>query len=166
MDVILNGHSHAYDIGILDQERVFSYVAAFGLFSAVSYTTSQDYKNVLGKFAYFLEGVKDLLNIQSYHIVGQADGQPFEGNYIFGAISNTFSIGGLLKMPNNPLDLHNILMALNTQNFEHEFLEFHKAANIQLDFEDEVDWSLDGEHAKTRKNVKIQNQKKAIHILI
>lgn len=184
-DVILEGRISSFDIGILNNQNVFSYVAAFGLFSAVSYTTSQDYKNVLGRFAYFLEGIKDLLHIQSYKVSGHADGAQFSGEYIFGAVSNSFTIGGLLKldieqeqlrdgllelllvrMPKNIVDVSTILHALNTQDFDNEFLEFHKASKMELEFEEPLDWSLDGEHAKTDDKAIIENQKKAIHIFI
>ena len=52
------------DIGAFNGD-FFVYVAAFGLFTEVSYKTSQEWKNVLGHAAYILEGAKCLHDIPS-----------------------------------------------------------------------------------------------------
>ena len=57
-EVVVNGWDFACDIGSFscnDVDDVFVYIAAFGIFTDVSYETAQDMKNVLGPLAYLLE---------------------------------------------------------------------------------------------------------------
>ena len=88
----------SYDIGKFGDEY-FSYVAAFGAFSWLSYTTDQKVKNVLGHTAYILDGIKDLSKIKPIHMRFTADGVVHEDDYIFGAVCNSLSIAGTIEMP-------------------------------------------------------------------
>ena len=49
---MVSGKSYGVDIGKFGDERYFVYIAAFGAFTEVSYSTPQDIKNVLGHQAY------------------------------------------------------------------------------------------------------------------
>ena len=79
-------------------ERNFVYVASFGAFTKTTYTVQQDIKNMFGHFAYLLEGVKNLDTLCPYRMKITADGEVFDGEYLFGAISNSTSIAGLMKL--------------------------------------------------------------------
>ena len=81
-------------------ERNFVYVASFGAFTKTTYTVPQDIKNVFGHFAYMLDGVKNLDTLCPYRMKITADGEVFDGEYLFGAISNSTSIAGLMKLSN------------------------------------------------------------------
>jgi diacylglycerol kinase family enzyme len=85
------------DIGWFSN-RYFSYIASFGAFTAASYSTPQSTKNALGHAAYVFEGVKDIVNIRPHHIHMEADGNTYDGFYIFGAITNATSVGGIVKL--------------------------------------------------------------------
>ena len=61
----------------------FVYVAAFGLFTEVSYQTSQQMKNILGHAAYILEGAKHLMDITSYTMKVSHDGEIIEDEFIY-----------------------------------------------------------------------------------
>ena len=110
---IINGQVRTVDIGLFDDKRYFSYIASFGAFTGTSYSTPQSYKNIIGHLAYVLEGMKDIPNIRPYHVKVEAGGQVYEGDYIFGAVSNSLSIGGLLKLDTNRVDLMTVCLRLS-----------------------------------------------------
>ena len=94
---IASGQPHALDIG-RHNDRYFAYVASFGAFTRSSYSASQAAKNALGHFAYILEGLGDLDSLRPYNCRIEADGETFEGDFIFGAVCNSTSLGGLVKL--------------------------------------------------------------------
>ena len=73
-------------------EDNFIYVAAFGMFTDVSYETSQDLKNILGHLAYVMEGAKRIFDVKTYHLCVEANGEVHEGDYIYGMITNSHSV--------------------------------------------------------------------------
>ncbi|MBR1457552.1 MAG: YegS/Rv2252/BmrU family lipid kinase, partial [Oscillospiraceae bacterium] len=103
------GKPTRYDIGRFG-DQVFSYVAAFGAFSWLSYTTDQNLKNVLGHTAYILDGIKDLSKIKPLHVKLTVDGSVYEDDYLFGAVCNSTSIAGTLVNTFAPLLLNSIMM--------------------------------------------------------
>ena len=133
---VVEGTPRPLDIGRFN-DRYFSYIASFGAFTRASYATSQSLKNALGHFAYILSGVKEIASIRSKHLrLTLADGTVFEDDYIFGAISNSTSVAGLLTLapdlvdmndglfevllirkPKNPLELSDCVLALTTQDY-------------------------------------------------
>ena len=148
--------------------RYFSYIASFGAFTAASYSTSQTAKNLFGHVAYLLEGVKDLANLiprrASFDL---ADHTHREGEYVFGAITNTTSAGGVFKLPadrvsmsdglfelflvhhpKSAADLNKIATALLSQDFDNcPLIELHHTTSVKVTLEENLSWSLDGEEA-------------------
>ena len=129
-DVAVNGEIFSCDVGRFNKD-IFVYIAAFGLFTDVSYQTKQEIKNVLGHLAYVLEGTKRLFNIPSYNIRVTHDGEVIEDEFIFGMVTNSRSVGGfknmvgkkvvfddgefeatLIKKPKNPLELQGLFLPL------------------------------------------------------
>ena len=158
------GEPFCCDIGRFNG-RYFTYVAAFGLFTEVSYETPQPLKNTLGHAAYILEGAKSLASIKIYHLKIICDGEETEGNFIYGQCSNSTSIGGILNigrtgvqlndglfevilihMPENLLVLNEIIGSLMTQNLENSsHIFFRRAKSVTVVAEDPLPWTLDGE---------------------
>ncbi|MDO4173655.1 MAG: diacylglycerol kinase family lipid kinase [Eubacteriales bacterium] len=158
------GKPFCCDIGRFNG-RYFTYVAAFGLFTEVSYETPQPLKNTLGHAAYILEGAKSLTSFKSYHLKIVCDGEETEGNFIYGQCSNSTSIGGILnigrtgvqlddglfeviliRMPENLLVLNEIIGSLMTQNLENsKRIFFRRAKDVTFISEDPLPWTLDGE---------------------
>ncbi len=157
--------------------RHFTYIASFGLFTAVSYSTPQASKNLLGHLAYLLEGVRDIANIQPYHAAFTLDGdQRLEGDYVFGAITNTTSAGGVFKLPAQSVsmsdgefeillihhprsmsELNRIITALATASFEScPLIEFHHVTAVTATTEKPLSWSLDGEEARAGTSIDIR----------
>lgn len=121
------GAPYPLDVG-RHNDRYFAYVASFGAFTRSSYSATQAAKNALGHFAYILEGLGDLDSLRPYRCAVEADGEHFEGEFIFGAVCNSTSLGGLVKldpacvrmddgmfellllrMPKSALDLQNLI---------------------------------------------------------
>lgn len=166
-------------------DRHFIYVASFGAFTRSSYAAPQAAKNALGHFAYILEGMKDLNTLRPYKIKLTADGEVLDGDYLFGAVCNSTSIGGLMKLnpervvlddgkfellliPNikSPQDLQNLVLALLDQHYDREGLIFRHVSSIQLETQEELPWSLDGEYAASCPAVSIRNCQRALTMLL
>lgn len=174
-EIIVNGMPSPLDVGRFDK-RYFTYVSSFGLFTAASYATDQDIKNLLGHAAYVFEGIKDLSAIKPYHMRFVSENKTYEGNYIFGAIANSTSFGGiiklkqelvslndgmfevlLVKMPKTLVDLNVIINSLTTSNFNNDRFEFFKASKLEITPSEPTAWSLDGEYMRTESTVKMEN---------
>lgn len=172
---IVQNHPHMLDIGQWNQ-RYFTYVASFGAFTKSSYSAPQAAKNALGHFAYILEGMLDLNSLRPYRIKLTADEENLDGEYLFGAVSNSTSIGGLMKLdpervvlddgkfemllvpnPKTPAGLQNLIFALLNQHYDSEGLVFRHVSSVRVETEEELPWSLDGEYAPSVPVVEIQN---------
>ena len=172
---IANGLPRPLDVGKFG-DRHFTYVSSFGAFTATSYTTAQDVKNILGHTAYVFEGIKDLQSIKPHHLKFVAGNTVYEGDYVFGAIANSTSFGGivklkselvslndgffevlLIKMPKTLVDLNVIINALTTSNFENKSFEFFKTSGVTITSDEPIAWSLDGEYMRTEGEVAMTN---------
>lgn len=181
---IVNGEKIPIDIGSFNG-RKFSYVASFGAFTQTSYATPQNVKNSLGHLAYILEGMTSITSIKKEHISVEADGQLYEDDYIFGAVSNSTSLAGiitikpeyvdmndgffellLIKSPKNIIDVTKIVNALTTQNYESDMLTFINAKKFKIRAGSDVPWSLDGEYQKGSDEICIENLHNAIEIFV
>ena len=100
---IASGRCRRYDVGVFG-DRVFSYVAAFGAFSWLSYTTDQNLKNVLGHTAYILDALKDVYKLKPVQLSLTANGVHYEGEYLFGAVCNSTSVAGTITLPEAIVD--------------------------------------------------------------
>ena len=166
-------------------DRTFVYVASFGAFTRSSYAAPQAAKNALGHFAYILEGMKDLDTLRPYRVKLTADGEALDGEYLFGAVCNSTSIGGLMKLdpervvlddgkfelllipsPKTPQDLQNLVLALLNQQYDSQGLVFRHISSLHLETEEDLPWSLDGEYAPSASTVDITNHQGALRMLL
>ncbi len=184
-NLICQGSAKTIDIGYFNNEKRFTYIASFGLFTAVSYNTQQSFKNTFGHMAYVLEGIKDIGNIKTYKVKAESDGQIYEGEYIFGAVTNSTRMGGfshlskaevdfsdgllevlLVKKPTTPNDLAKIILAISNNNHTSDAFDFFKTSKVTFTFEDATVWSLDGEACPTENTVEIIAENNAINIIL
>lgn len=183
---ILDGTPHTVDAGLFNQSY-FSYIASFGAFTETSYSTPQNFKNALGHLAYILEGIKEIPAFTSYTVCIEANGQIYKDAYIFGAISNAKSVGGILKMsdemvdlndglfevmmikmPKTLMDLSAIVTALTSSNpskYDPSMFLFLQTKALKISFEQDMIWSLDGERVNGGKETRIECIKDAFRIL-
>ena len=181
---IARGQVRVLDIGQW-AHRYFVYVASFGAFTRSSYSAPQAAKNALGHFAYILEGMKDLNTLRPYRVKLTADGEVLDGEYLFGAVCNSTSIGGLMKLdpervvlddgkfemllvpnPRTAMDLQNLVLALLNQKYDSEGLVFRHVSAIHLETEEDLPWSLDGEYAPSVPAVDIVNRQCGLRMLL
>ena len=163
----------------------FIYVAAFGIFTDVSYATSQELKNALGQVAYILEGAKRLHTIKSYHMRVEYDGNEIEGDFLLGMITNSTSVGGfknmtgkdvklddgmfevtLIHKPKNIIELNTIIASLTNLKDETDLIDSFRADSVKFYSEEEIPWTLDGEFGGDHKEVQIKDHCKAVDIMI
>lgn len=183
-EIITRGKEFLCDAGNFNGEN-FVYVAAFGLFTDVSYATNQQWKNIFGHVAYILEGVKSLSSIQSYEVQIECDEGTMKGNYIYGMVTNSLSVGGfknitgkdvsfddgkfeviLIRRPATFAELNDIVISLLRQSFDAVCIQSFKTSYLKIKSRDEVNWTLDGEFGGTFTNVEIQNVQKAFPIMV
>lgn len=179
------GEPRKLDIGSFNG-RCFSYVASFGAFTRTSYATPQGMKNALGHVAYLLAGAKELTSIRSTHMrFVLADGTSFEDDYIFGAISNSTSVAGLLTLspdlvdlndglfelllirkPHSLLELSDCVLALTTQEYHTPMLTMVSTGRVEIHCPSELDWTLDGEYAAGQAHCVVENLHDAIRVIV
>ena len=183
-DIINAGAPMALDVG-RHNGRYFSYVASFGAFTKASYSAPQEIKNALGHFAYILEGIKSLDSLRPYRCRVTADEEVIEGDFIFGSVCNSTSLGGLVKldpnrvrmddgvfelvllrMPKTALDLTNLLLSLKQMQYDNPGIFFRHASRVTVETKDDLPWSLDGEYAPSAPAVQIENCHGAIRLLV
>lgn len=181
---IMEGRLQELDVGRF-QDRYFSYTASFGAFTSTSYSTPQNVKNVLGHAAYVLEGIKDLPNIRPQNVCLEADGQIYDGDFLFGAVCNSTSLGGVLKLapgmvdmndglfeallirnPGNAIELQSIISALTSHKYDNPMLTFVRASKLVFQTDPDMPWTLDGEYAEGAESITVENMHGAIRLMI
>ena len=180
---ILLGEPVAYDIGRFG-ERYFSYVASFGAFTKSSYIVPQNVKNALGHAAYVLGGISELSQIRKEHLRLEIDGKVIEDDFLFGAICNSTSIGGILSLdpkqvdmsdgifevllvraPQNLTELAECIAAVQAQTFNCAMITFRTARSVKIFAAPDMAWTLDGEREDGHREVTVENLHHAIRLM-
>lgn len=181
---ILEGKPYTFDIGSLNA-KYFTYIAAFGAFTEVSYSTPQESKNTWGRLAYFLEGVTRLSSIQSRQVTIESQGHQYQEEVIFGAVTNSTSVAGFhsyepeeigindgvfealfLRKPKNFMELQSLIMAITARDFNHKLVLALRASLLRLHAEEEIPWTVDGEFGGAYRNAEIRNHASAVTFLL
>ena len=182
--IAVSGRMFACDVGSFN-EKTFVYIAAFGLFTEVSYETSQDVKNVLGHMAYLLEGMKRLSAIRSYPMRITYGDTTIVDDFIFGMVTNSASVGGfkritgknvrlddgvfevtLIKRPKNPIELNNIMVSLLNRDIDTDAMYCFRTSKVEITSAEPLPWTLDGEYGGTHTKVVIENICRGIDIRV
>ena len=180
---ILDGQPVTYDVGKFGN-RYFSYVASFGAFTKASYATPQSIKNALGHTAYLLEGISELSQIKNEHVRLEIDGQVVEDDFLFGAISNSTSVGGILTLSPEVVDLADgqmeillvraarslaeiaeCIQAVQTQKYNCAMITFRSAKKVRVFADPDMPWTLDGEREEGHAQVDVENVHHAIRLM-
>ena len=180
---IVEGTAKALDVGLFDK-RYFSYVASFGAFTKASYATPQSIKNALGHTAYLLEGIRELSQIRKTHVRLELDGEVLEDDYLFGAVCNSTSMGGILTLDPNqvdmgdgmfevllvraPRDLAEIgecILAVQKKQYNCRMMSFRSAKEVTITADSDMFWTLDGEMAAGHHAVTVTNLHHAIRLM-
>lgn len=181
---IMTGKRFPCDIGAFNGDY-FVYIAAFGIFTDVSYQTDQQMKNVLGHMAYILEGMKRLTNIVSYKMKLRWEDREVEDDFLFGMVTNSRSVGGFksiigtevvlddgvfevtfIKRPKNLLELNETLTALVLAEIDERYMYSFRTSRLTVEAEAEVPWTLDGEYGGDHRAAVIENRKQALEFIV
>ena len=183
---ILKGTPFSYDVGQFGDGEFFTYIAAFGAFTEVSYETPQEAKHVLGHLAYMLEALRQLGRITDYHARVEYDGGSFtEGNFIFGAVINSTSVAGLVRLDDGPeglsdgvfqvllvkkpkdiLELSDIVSSILSADFSGPNVSLLKSSEVRFCFDEPVAWTRDGEDGGCHRDVLIRNRHPGVEIMV
>ena len=180
---IMMGAPVEYDVGRWG-DRYFVYIASFGAFTRVSYTTPQNLKNALGHLAYVLSGIQELPQIRNIPMALELDGQVLDGEYLFGAVSNSTSVGGvftldasqvdlrdgkfevfLVRMPRDMAELTQCAAALQNHTYDCAAIPFRSVSRLRVHQDPALLWTLDGERAEGADVVEIENLHRAIRLV-
>ena len=180
---IAQGTPVAYDIGKFC-DRYFSYVASFGAFTKASYATPQNLKNALGHTAYILGGISELSQIRAVHVRIETDTKVIEDNFLFGAISNSTSVGGILTLdpkqvdmrdgkfelllvraPRDLLELSECIQALQKKTYNCAMITFLSTASLKIQADAKMPWTLDGERENGHDEIFVENLHLAIRLI-
>ena len=171
---IVEGNTRHLDMGSFDG-RYFSYVASFGAFTRASYATPQNVKNALGHVAYILSGIQELSQIRARRLRFELpDGQVFEDDYLFGAVSNSTSVAGvltiapdkvdmadgklelmLIRTPKDAIELADCLVALQRQTYNCAMMTFLSTGSVKVSAPADLDWTIDGEREPGKEHISI-----------
>lgn len=181
---IVDGEVRYVDIGTFNEEY-FVYVAAFGVFTEVSYATDQQLKNTMGYLAYVLQGAKEIFDIKSYTMKFTSDVETYEGEFIYGMVTNSKSVGGmknltgknvelndgyfevtLIHTPKNPLELAEVVGCLMSQEDTSNLIDTFKTRTLTVESDEAVSWTLDGEFGGSVKQLVIENHKQALPLIL
>jgi len=183
VDMILHGSQLLYDVGEAVGCGFFSYIAAFGAFTEVSYKTDQNMKKALGHLAYVLSGMTALNTIKPIHAVVETEEERLEGHFLYGAVSNSLSVAGLVKMdprqvnlsdglfeillvknPATAMELNSIVGGVLGQNYDHPCLKLLHASKVKFTFDTPVSWTRDGENGGEHTELTLLCHPRAVEI--
>jgi len=183
-DLVVSGNRYRCDMDAFN-ERFFVYVAAFGLFTDVSYDTDQNLKNTLGHSAYILEGAKRLGEVVNYHLKASFNAMVIEGDFMFGMVTNSKSVGGfkgitgpdvdlsdgefevlLVRTMKTPLEFQEVLRAFFLGKGDARYVYTFKTSHMIIETDTEVAWTLDGEYGGSVKKAEITNLKSAVEMIV
>ena len=181
---IVNGTPRTFDLGQLG-DRYFSYVASFGAFTRASYATPQNIKNALGHTAYLLEGIQELSQLKALPVRLELDGEVLEDKYLFGAISNTTSIGGVLSLDPKQVDLSDglfevilvrlpkdlseiteCIQAVQKQKYDCRMIKFRSVKALKVIADKDMNWTVDGEMAQGQESIQVRNLHNAYRLMV
>ena len=182
---VITGKPMPFDIGQFGTDAYFTYVAAFGAFTEVSYGTPQETKQALGQLAYMLEGIRSLAKITDYHAIVEYDGGVLEDDFVFGAVTNSTSVAGMVRLdagrvdlsdglfevllvrkPQDLIALSDIFASVLSSDFSGPNVLFLKSREVRFMFRDDVAWTRDGEDGGSHRDVYIVNRHPGVEIIV
>jgi len=181
---LLRGTPHPFDVGGFGESDYFAYIAAFGAFTEVSYATPQDQKKVLGHLAYVLQGMQQLGKIESIHTRVEYDDGTFEGDLLYGSMSNSTSVAGFVRLPETMVHLGDgmselvlvrdpgsvaafaeVVNSVLTERFDSENLLILHTKKAHFHFDKPVAWTRDGEAGGEYTDIELRNCPRSVQLI-
>lgn len=180
----LSGTPRPFDVGLFHEQTHFNYVCSFGAFTRVSYATPRWLKRLLGHFAYVLDGIASVGSIRPYRMKITTDDAVIEDEFIYGGVTNSLSIAGLvrlresdvslsdglfevmlIKKPDSAQELQQVLAGVVRKQFDDRFVRFLHTSHIRFESEEDVAWTVDGEYGGSVKAAEVENLHGAVSII-
>ena len=184
LEIACQGQAQPIDVGAFNGEH-FVYIAAFGAFTEVSYSTPQVNKSVLGHFAYILEGITQLSQLKKYDCFIEDDTHCFEGEFLFAMVCNSDSVAGMkrrvgpkadladgyfeacfVRVPKTLQDLRKIVANLLVGEYDGEQVVVMRTSHLSVYSREPIRWTLDGEDGGFHEMADISNLPQAIAIMV
>lgn len=181
---LLAGTPHPFDVGGFGDSDYFAYIAAFGAFTEVSYATPQDQKKMLGHLAYVLQGAQQLPKLAPIHTRVEYDGGVFEGKVLYGSVSNSTSVAGIVKLPDKMVSLGDgvselvlvrdpgslpafaeVVNSVLTERFDSENLLILHTKKARFHFDTPIAWTRDGEAGGEYTDIEVRNIKCPVKLI-
>ena len=181
---IITGEGHPFDVGGFGDEGYFAYIAAFGAFTEVSYATPQNQKKALGHLAYVLQGMAQLPKIEAYHARVEYDGGTVEGRFLYGSVSNSTSVAGIVRLKEDMVSLGDgmselvlvrepatidafgaIVGSVLSQSFDCEDLIILHTQKARFFFDKPVAWTRDGEDGGAHAQLELRNYHAPVELI-
>ena len=178
------GRVQHFDLGQFNQ-GYFCYIAAFGALASVAAETPRELKENFGHMAYMLEGLRSLNKISPVSCRVRWNEGEIEEQLIFASICNTRSVGGILQLPEDCVNMQDgvfecilirqpqsafelpaLLNAVLSGHYENPNIYFFSASHLTVDFEKPQTWVLDGEGQKPVKHVEIRNWQQQLPLIL
>lgn len=182
---IMEGRPYPLDVGCMNAESYFTYIAAFGALTDVSYETRQESKQALGLLAYLLEGLAALPKITPMRARVEWDGGVQEDEYIFCGVTNSTSVAGMVKLdkdivslsdglfevilvknPHSITDLSAIALDILGKKYQDPHVQVLHSNKVRFVCEKGVKWTRDGEAGGVHSDVTLENRSRAIRIML
>lgn len=182
---ITKGEPLSVDLGKFN-DSYFTYIAAFGAFTNVSYETPQQIKNVFGHASYVVGGLTQITSLHSQKMRIEYNGNVLEDDFIYGMVTNSGSVAGLLSMndfllddgmfevtlikkPANIVQLQKIIHSLLniSEEIDKEYIKFFRTDKITFTAlnDEKISWTLDGEFGGDMSVATVMNCNKVIDIM-
>lgn len=181
---IIDGEPHPFDVGGFGDNQYFAYIAAFGAFTEVSYATPQNQKKLLGHLAYVLQGMAALPRLESYNTRVEYDGGVFEGRLVYGSMSNSTSVAGIVRLrdemvclgdgeselvlvrePESVVGFGEIVDSVLSQRFDSDKLLILHTKQAKFTFDKPVAWTRDGEAGGEFQEIVLRNYKAPVKMI-
>ena len=181
---IVEGTPHPFDVGGFGKDRYFAYIAAFGAFTEVSYATPQDQKRALGHLAYVLQGAQQLGKIEKLPVRVEYDDGVFEGELVYGSMSNSTSVAGIVRLRDEMVSLGDgmselvlvqdpgtidaygeMITAVLTRSFDSKYLKIIQTRHARFIFDRPVAWTRDGEDGGKHRELELCNYHAPVRLI-
>jgi len=181
---IVEGTPHPFDVGGFGKDRYFAYIAAFGAFTEVSYATPQDQKRALGHLAYVLQGAQQLGKIEKLPVRVEYDDGVFEGELVYGSMSNSTSVAGIVRLRDEMVSLGDgmselvlvqdpgtidaygeMITAVLTRSFDSRYLKVIQTRHARFIFDRPIAWTRDGEDGGKHRELELCNYHAPVRLI-
>lgn len=164
VEKIVSSKPKKFDIGKIN-DKYFINVASAGMFTDVSQKINPDFKNYMGKVAYYLTGIEEALHLRAFNIKVKSEELEYKGKMYLMMVFNGKTAGNLNLSYKSELDdgyldviifkdmpipksipiFINVLRGEHLENINDEDILYFKTKEIYIECLDELITDIDGE---------------------